>query len=99
LVLIPPYYVARRVEATVAERIRVEEALRTMGLATADSQANFSWIDLGEADEAEVVSGLAERLIAVRPGAALGDPGHLRVSFGTAAENDRFLAALGELWA
>ena len=43
-------------------------------------------------------SGGAERSIAVRPGALLGDAGHLRVSYGTAAENDRFLAALGSCW-
>jgi histidinol-phosphate aminotransferase len=91
--------VIRRVEGTIAERLRVEEALREMGLATADTQANFSWIDLGDADEAEVVAGLKERQIAVRPGTALGDPGHLRVTYGTEAENDRFLAALGELLA
>ena len=42
----------RRVEATIAERLRVEEGLRELGLATADTQANFSWIDLGDADEA-----------------------------------------------
>lgn len=89
--------VARRVENTIAERLRVEEALRGMGLTTAETQANFSWIDLGEADEAEIVAGLADRQIAVRPGTALGAPGHLRVSYGTAAENDRFLSAFGEL--
>ncbi|HEY0318912.1 MAG TPA: histidinol-phosphate transaminase [Solirubrobacterales bacterium] len=86
-----------RVESTVAERLRVEEALREIGLHTADSQANFSWIDLGDGDEAEVVAGLAERRIAVRPGTPLGGPGHIRVTYGTAAENDRFLAALSEL--
>ncbi len=89
--------VIRRVEGTIAERLRVEEALREMGLATADTQANFSWIHLGDADEAEVVAGLKERQIAVRPGTPLGDPGHLRVTYGTQAENDRFLAALGGL--
>ena len=89
--------VARRVEGTIVERIKVEEELRGMGLTTADTEANFSWIDLGEAGEADVVAGLAERSIAVRPGAPLGDPGHLRVTYGTAAENDRFLAALAEL--
>ena len=31
---------------------------RELGLATAETQANFSWIDLGDADEAEVVAGL-----------------------------------------
>jgi len=89
--------VARRVESTVAERRRVEEGLRGMGLATADTQANFSWIDLGDAEEGAVVTGLAERQIAVRPGTPLGDPGHIRVSYGTTAENDRFLAGLAEI--
>ncbi|MFN8216920.1 MAG: histidinol-phosphate transaminase [Solirubrobacterales bacterium] len=89
--------VLRRVESTVAERLRVEEELHRLGLRTAASEANFSWIDLGDAEEAEVLAGLAERQIAVRPGAALGEPGHIRVSYGTPAEDDRFLGALAEL--
>jgi histidinol-phosphate aminotransferase len=89
--------VTRRVEATVVERLRVEEGLQELGLATSDTHANFSWIDLGGADEGDVVAGLAERQIAVRPGTPLGDPGHIRVSYGTAEENGRFLAALGEI--
>jgi len=91
--------VTRRVENTIAERLRVEEGLRELGLATSDTHANFSWVDLGEADEATVVAALAERLIAVRPGTPLGDPGHIRVSYGTAEENGRFLSALGEILA
>ncbi|HEX5451652.1 MAG TPA: aminotransferase class I/II-fold pyridoxal phosphate-dependent enzyme, partial [Candidatus Limnocylindrales bacterium] len=89
--------VLRRVESTIVERLHVEEGLRGLGLATTDTQTNFSWIDLGEADEGEIVAGLAERRIAVRPGTPLGSPGHIRVSYGTRGENDRFLAALGEL--
>jgi histidinol-phosphate aminotransferase len=89
--------VSKRVESTIAERLRVEEGLRELGLVTAETHANFSWIDLGDAKEAEIVAGLAECQIAVRPGTPLGDPGHIRVSYGTAAENGRFLAALGEL--
>ena len=89
--------VLRRVESTVAERLRVEEALAAMGLATSESQANFSWIDLGDAGEAAVLDGLAERDIAVRPGTPLGDPGHIRVSYGTPEQNDRFLRGLSEL--
>jgi len=91
--------VSRRVENTIVERVRVEEGLRQLGLATAETHANFSWIDLGDADEGEIVAGLAERQIAVRPGTPLGDPGHIRVSYGTTAENARFLAAMGELLA
>ena len=89
--------VTRRVEATIAERLRVEEGLRALGLATSDTHANFSWIALGEAEEAGVVAALAERQIAVRPGTPLGDPGHIRVSYGSAEENGRFLAALAEI--
>jgi histidinol-phosphate aminotransferase len=89
--------VERRVERTLIERVRVEEGVRELGLSTAETQTNFSWIDLGDADEKEIVAGLAEQSIAVRPGTPLGDPGHIRVSYGTPAENDRFLAALGVL--
>lgn len=89
--------VARRVESTIAERIRVEDALRAIGLKTTETEANFSWVDLGGAGEADVVEGLAERSIAVRAGTPLGGPGHIRVTYGTAEENGRFLAALAEL--
>ncbi len=89
--------VLRRVEATVAERLRVEEGLHELGLETAATQANFSWIDLGAAEEKAIVAGLADRQVAVRPGTPLGDPGHIRVSYGTAAEDGRFLAGLSEL--
>jgi histidinol-phosphate aminotransferase len=90
--------VTRRVERNLAERIGLEDGLRVLGIEPAASQANFVWFDLGEGrDEAEVVRGLAERRVLVRAGAALGREGALRVTVGTAAENERFLAALGEL--
>jgi histidinol-phosphate aminotransferase len=89
--------VLRRVESTIAERLRVEEALHEIGLSTAETQANFSWIDLGGAEEKDVVAGLAERQVAVRPGTPLGDPGHIRVSYGTPEQNDRFLTGLSEI--
>ena len=89
--------VLRRVEGVVAARLTVEEGLRELGLQTSDTHANFSWVDLGDADEAAVIAGLAEREIAVRPGKALGGPGHIRVSYGTSAENERFLRGLSEL--
>jgi histidinol-phosphate aminotransferase len=89
--------VLRRVETTVAERLRVEEGLRELGLRTSETQANFSWVDLGDAEESAVIAGLAERDVAVRPGTPLGDPGHIRVSYGTPAENERFLRGLSEI--
>jgi histidinol-phosphate aminotransferase len=90
--------VERRVERTAIERMHVESALEERGLETTDSQANFSWISLGEdRDEDEVIQGLADRGVIVRAGKALGGEGRLRVTYGTRAENDRFLAALDEL--
>jgi histidinol-phosphate aminotransferase len=94
--------VARRVERNLAERLGLEDGLRRLGLATAESQANFVWFDLPPADdpaeaEREVIKGLADRAILVRSGASLGRAGALRVTVGTEAENERFLEALGAL--
>jgi histidinol-phosphate aminotransferase len=88
--------VASRVERTAIERLHVEDALEQRGLETTDSQANFSWISLGDRDEAEVLRGLSQRGVIVRGGGALGDEGHIRVTYGTRSENDAFLGALDE---
>src|SRR2546421_10235479 len=89
--------VVRRVERVATERLHVEEAFEERGLDSTDSQANFSWVSLGGRDEAAVMRGLGERGVIVRRGAALGAEGHLRVTYGTRAEDDRFLAALDEV--
>jgi len=89
--------VERRVEQNVIERVHVESELADRGLETTESQANFSWVSLGERDEDEVVDGLARQGVIVRAGGALGERGWLRVTYGTRAENDRFLAALDTL--
>jgi histidinol-phosphate aminotransferase len=86
--------VTRRVERTIVERAVVETAIEDLGLASPESHANFSWIDLGDADEEDVVGALGEAGVIVRAGAGLGGPGHIRVSYGTRDENERFLAAL-----
>jgi histidinol-phosphate aminotransferase len=86
--------VARRVEATIVERVTVQEGVRELGLETPDSHTNFSWIDLGDAEEQAVVAKLGEQGILVRPGTPLGGPGHIRVSYGRPEENQRFLSAL-----
>jgi histidinol-phosphate aminotransferase len=91
--------VARRVERTAIERLFVEDELHERGLETTESQANFSWVSIGDRDEAEVMSGLSERGVIVRAGTALGEEGRLRVTYGTRHENERFLAALDELLA
>jgi histidinol-phosphate aminotransferase len=89
--------VERRVEQTAIERIHVESELEDRGLRTTDSQANFSWVSLGDRDEGEIVDGLAKQGVIVRAGKALGQEGWMRVTYGTRHENDRFLAALDQL--
>jgi histidinol-phosphate aminotransferase len=94
-----------RVMRTIAERLELEDGLRELGFAPADSHANFVWFDLTAAEDDDerrdvengVVEGLRERDVLVRAGTALGRPGALRVTVGTAAENARFLAGLGDL--
>jgi histidinol-phosphate aminotransferase len=87
--------VAKRVEQTIVERVHVEEGVRELGLETPDSQANFSWVALGEdREEGEVVAALADRGVIVRAGEPLGGSGHIRVTYGTHEENERFLEAL-----
>jgi histidinol-phosphate aminotransferase len=89
--------VERRVEQTAIERIHVETELEERGFATTDSQANFSWVSLGDRDEDELVDGLAKLGVIVRAGRALGQEGWMRVTYGTRNENDRFLTALDQL--
>jgi histidinol-phosphate aminotransferase len=88
-----------RVTRTIAERISMDERLRALGLAPAESQANFCWFELGgERDEQAILSGLAERGVLVRGGGALGsETPALRVTYGLPEENTRFLDALAEL--
>ena len=87
--------VARRVERTAIERVHVESELAARGLSTTQSHANFSWVAVE--DEERVLSGLESRGVIVRSGDALGDPGHLRVTYGIRSDNDRFLAALDDV--
>jgi histidinol-phosphate aminotransferase len=89
--------VAERVEKNLVERLFVEEEVRGLGFETAESEANFSWINLGDVEEAEAVEALTKAGVAVRPGTPLGGPGHLRVTYGTRPENERFLAAMDHL--
>jgi histidinol-phosphate aminotransferase len=89
--------VERRVEQTAIERVHVDMELEERGFTTTDSQANFSWVSLGDRDEDEIVDGLARLGVIVRAGRALGQEGWMRVTYGTRHENDRFLAALDQL--
>jgi histidinol-phosphate aminotransferase len=89
--------VAERVERAVSSRLRVDAGLRALGLEPAESHANFCWFDVGPERESELVKGLADAGVLVRAGAALGQAGALRVTYGHPGENLRFLEELGRL--
>jgi histidinol-phosphate aminotransferase len=90
--------VERRVTQTIAARLSLEQRLRALGLWVAPSDANFVWVVLpDDRAEDEVMKGLATRGVLVRAGGSLGRQGALRVTVGTAAENERFARALSEL--
>lgn len=97
------HQVERRVAQTIASRLSLEEEVRGLGLRVAESDANFIWVHLPAEDsaptEVEVVGGLAERGVLVRAGASLGRERCLRVTVGAAEENEKFVAALGEVLA
>jgi histidinol-phosphate aminotransferase len=85
-------FVARSYAANLSGMRQLEEGARALGLAFIPSSGNFLTIQVGRA--AEVFKRLLRRGVIVRPLANYGLPEHLRVTIGTAAENDRFLAAL-----
>ena len=90
--------VAERVERNVVARITIQDGLERLGVRVAESQANFCWLHLpDETAEQAVIDGLRDRGVLVRSGTALGREGALRVTYGTPHENDRFLAAMGEI--
>ncbi|GAA4995651.1 histidinol-phosphate transaminase [Kitasatospora paranensis] len=78
------------VEQLKAERDRLVDALRGLGLSVTDSDANF--IQFGRfADTHAVWQAILDRGVLVRDN---GVPGWLRVTAGTPAENDAFLDAV-----
>ena len=90
--------VAERVERAIVSRVEVQSGLEDLGLKVAESQANFAWVHLPDGvEEKDVIDGLAQRGVLVRAGAALGQEGALRVTYGKPHENARFLQAMSEL--
>ncbi len=97
-----PGEIAARIAQARESRTQIATGLGKLGIVPAASEANFCWFDLpvpdgGDAGEREqqVIAALREDGIVIRSGGALGRPGAVRVTYGTAADNERLLAALG----
>ena len=81
---------AARVDEVISERERVADALETAGWAVTRGQANFVWMPVG-ADAVPLCQRLEAAGVVTRPFEGEG----IRVTIGSPAENDRFLAAIG----
>ncbi len=91
--------IGRIAAEVIAERERLSLELGKLpGIAVTPSQANFLWVKTERA-AGEVFSALAEKKVLVRSFHARGGrlAHQLRVTIGTRAENDTFLAALREV--
>ena len=90
-------FVARSYAENLQGLKRLEDGSRALGLEYIASHANFLTIRVagGGKSATEIYKRLLRRGVIVRPvGGAYGLPEHLRVTVGTAAENERFLNAL-----
>ena len=82
------------VDRITVERDRVVVALRADGWDLPDAHANFVYLPLGSQTDA-VFPEMEKRGVVVRPFPGVG----MRVTIGTPAQNDRFLATLAEVTA
>ena len=86
-------FVARSYADNLQGMRQIEEGARRLGLDFIPSHGNFITVRVGKA--AEVYKRLLKRGVIVRPvGGPYQLPEHLRVTIGTAQENEKFLGAL-----
>lgn len=74
----------------VEGRDNLYRAFEKMGLAYVPTQANFIFVDVKHDCQA-VFQALLRRGVIVRTGNVFGFPHHIRVTIGTASENERFI--------
>jgi histidinol-phosphate aminotransferase len=86
-------FVARSYAENLQGMRQIEDGARSLGLDFIPSHGNFITVRVGKAQE--IFKRLLRRGVIVRPvGGPYQLPEHLRVTIGTAQENDRFLTAL-----
>jgi histidinol-phosphate aminotransferase len=88
--------VKRCIETNAAERKRMITSLERMGFKPVESESNFVFMNVG--DGASTLSDdLLHLGVIVRPLAWMGFPKAIRISVGTAEENNKLFSALGKL--
>jgi len=89
-------HVARCIETNAHERKRLSEGLSGMGLRPVPSETNFIFMEVGP-EAKEICDELLHLGVIVRPLGWMGFPEAMRISVGTADENDKCLAAMAEI--
>jgi histidinol-phosphate aminotransferase len=89
-------HVARCIETNASERKRLSEGLTNLGLRPVPSETNFIFMEVGP-DAKEICDELLHLGVIVRPLGWMGFPEAIRISVGTAGENDKCLAAMAEI--
>jgi histidinol-phosphate aminotransferase len=89
-------HLARSIETNAAGLQRVGAACRELGLGVVPSVGNFLLVDMGT-PALPLYEALLREAVIVRPVDNYGLPHHLRISIGTAEENDRLVAALNKV--
>jgi histidinol-phosphate aminotransferase len=88
-------HLKRSREANQRGKQRLYRLLEECGFEYVPTQANFILVRNG--DRPDLWEGLLRRGVIVRAGEALGLPGHVRITIGDDAQNDRLEAALRDL--
>ena len=89
-------HVTRCIETNARERERLCEGLRGLGYRPAKSESNFAFMEVGP-EAKELSEELLHLGVIVRPLGWMGFPEAMRISVGTAEENDKCLAALEQV--
>ncbi len=89
-------HVKRCIETNAAERKRLSEGLAKLGFRPVPSEANFVFIVVGP-DAKALSDDLLHMGVIVRPLGWMGFPEAMRISVGTAEENDKCLSAMARV--
>ena len=91
-----PAHLPQRIAEASAERERMAEGLRALGLEPLPSSANFLFVDVGDSEAKAIDAALTRRGVIVRPTAGFGAHGGLRITVGLPEQTDRLLGAMAE---
>jgi histidinol-phosphate aminotransferase len=91
-------HVERCIATNALERARLTDGLHALGLRPVTSETNFIFMEVGQ-EAKEICSELLQAGVIVRPLGWMGLPEGVRISVGTAEENEKCLAAMSQILA